>query len=534
MDEVDTDKANYGAKVGQVIQGALGRGAGGKFARVGDSAPAQTSAAKLSAEDMTALDVLRKTGKVPDAATLKRLFAAGMVRRLKSGRIALSPDGMLATQGMAKPKGGKGGGGGSAKPQTQIPQRLLDAAQLLSDGKELTQEQIDDLIRNELARIVKKKLVLTKTGLNAITKKAVADGGSMMAVKQADGQWRWVTFSSTAFEDRDGEIVATQALEEDCDFCDHTKEYGPLLWWHEKELVTLGVCDFNMVHGRVLVESGTFCDVAFGGRNYDAAQVAEAIKEHAAELGVSIGFSHSRAYPDREGVYWQIRRKERSLLPAGKASNRLTGVAVQEMDMANKDEKVAALGTLLGNTNAANVLAAADKASADGEDTLRVKEVADEEGDTGDLGEEGDTMTEEAQEDDAQKDLGYGDTTMSEQDFIAQMTRQMFTSMVSDAVYPAVQKAVAEQMAALVTLGQTKEKGEVGSGKGENPSPEAARLAELEKQLAAVTKEMNALKRGLPPSALSGQRSSQSAKTAKEAVEDDGTKPPENRPALGS
>lgn len=187
MDEVDTDKANYGAKVGQVIQGALGRGAGGKFARVGDSAPAQTSAAKLSAEDMTALDVLRKTGKVPDAATLKRLFAAGMVRRLKSGRIALSPDGMLATQGMAKPKGGKGGGGGSAKPQTQIPQRLLDAAQLLSDGKELTQEQIDDLIRNELARIVKKKLVLTKTGLNAITKKAVADGGSMMAVKQADG-----------------------------------------------------------------------------------------------------------------------------------------------------------------------------------------------------------------------------------------------------------------------------------------------------------------------------------------------------------
>jgi len=94
--------------------------------------------------------------------------------------------------------------------------------------------------------------------------------GTMSVVKQKDGRSRWVMFSSTAYQDRDGEIVSQKALADDVARMDASGEYGPLDWWHVNGL-NLGRCDYNAMDGNVLIESGTFASEA----------IAEAVKASA-------------------------------------------------------------------------------------------------------------------------------------------------------------------------------------------------------------------------------------------------------------
>jgi 2'-5' RNA ligase len=158
---------------------------------------------------------------------------------------------------------------------------------------------------------------------------------SPMVFKDKHDRWRWVTFSSTAYRDRDGEIVSTKALADDVARADADGQYGPLRWWHMPG-VDIGDCDFNAVTGRVLVESGTFRDERIGER----------IKAAASDLQVSIGFHHAPTEPV-DGVFSSIRRFERSLLPAGRASNPYTRLLVQEtpsMDQPKQDALKALLG----------------------------------------------------------------------------------------------------------------------------------------------------------------------------------------------
>jgi hypothetical protein len=156
--------------------------------------------------------------------------------------------------------------------------------------------------------------------------------------KQADGRDRWVIISSSAFQDRDREIVSTKALEADVARADADGDFGPLRWWHVKGL-DIGDCDFNAMHGRLLVESGTFRHPAY----------AEMAKAHAGELGVSLGFLHPASEPDASGVFHTIRRKERSLLPRGKESNLLTFVSVVSKESTMTHEKVDKLKELVGD-----------------------------------------------------------------------------------------------------------------------------------------------------------------------------------------
>lgn len=159
---------------------------------------------------------------------------------------------------------------------------------------------------------------------------------SFTVFKAADGRWRWIAASSNAYRDRDREIVSTKALEADVARADSDQQYGPLRWWHCPG-VDLGDCDFNAMHGRFLIESGTF-------RNE---RIALAVKSHAADLQLSIGFLHPPTQPDSAGVFHQIRRFERSLVPRGRASNPLTSLIVtKEITMAFDDVKRAALKAL--------------------------------------------------------------------------------------------------------------------------------------------------------------------------------------------
>ena len=161
-------------------------------------------------------------------------------------------------------------------------------------------------------------------------RKALKARAPFRVFKDAAGRWRWLAISSTAYRDRDGEIVSTKALADDVMRADQTKLYGPLRWWHVPG-VDLGDCDFNALDGRVLIESGTFRSEA----------IARKVARHAADLEVSVGFLHPPTEPDSDGVFHTIRRFERSLTPRGKASNRFTSFHVKETPMLDTVKRAA-------------------------------------------------------------------------------------------------------------------------------------------------------------------------------------------------
>lgn len=160
------------------------------------------------------------------------------------------------------------------------------------------------------------------------THKTAPASGSTFVFKDTRGDYRWLAISSSAYEDRDGEIVSEAALRADVARTDETKEYGPLLWWHIPG-AELGTCDFNAMYGRFLVESGTFHDSVVGER----------LAAKSNELGVSIGFEHLLWEPGRDGIYTWIHREERSLLLKSRASNRFTSLVVKEANMTDEQER---------------------------------------------------------------------------------------------------------------------------------------------------------------------------------------------------
>lgn len=160
---------------------------------------------------------------------------------------------------------------------------------------------------------------------------------SFSVYKDAAGDYRWVAISSNSYRDRDQEIVSQAALEADCEYADSTKEYGPLRFWHAPGW-DLGECDFNMMHGRMLIESGGFKTPAIG------AAVARRQKEYQ----LSIGFNHPRNEP-ADGIYYHIRRFERSLVPSGRAANPFTSLSVTKENDMSTAEKQAQLRELLGD-----------------------------------------------------------------------------------------------------------------------------------------------------------------------------------------
>lgn len=141
---------------------------------------------------------------------------------------------------------------------------------------------------------------------------------SLLVFKDKRGDWRWVTISSTAFRDRDGEIVSTKALADDCARADKDGDYGVLRFWHMPG-VDLGDCDFNALRGRVLIESGTF----------RSPEIAQRVAEKSADYQVSLGFRHPVEQPGKDGVFTTIRRFERSLVPIGRAANPFTSILVK-------------------------------------------------------------------------------------------------------------------------------------------------------------------------------------------------------------
>jgi len=185
--------------------------------------------------------------------------------------------------------------------------------------------------------------------LSAAENQTTKDTG-FTVFKAHDGQYRWVLISSNAYLDRDNEIVSQKALQADVDRADTEKDFGPLRWWHIPGM-ELGDCEFNMLHGKMLIEAGTF----------RTPEIGQAISEKAGELAASIGFNHPHDEPDANGVFHHIRRFERSLLPKGRASNRFTSLAVTKGDnMSTLEDKVKEFFGYVGDVVGKQVTAQAD------------------------------------------------------------------------------------------------------------------------------------------------------------------------------
>ena len=297
-----------------------------------------------------------------DAATQRRAAAEAKRRAAaqqpKGGGGKKQPPKVVRrtpTRSSARPTPVSGGRSASAPPQPKAsPYAAL--AQRVSDGQPISAADADALVRNGLARRARDGSLSLTAGGRRATEKAHA----FLVLKDATGAHRWVAYSSNAYRDRDHEIVSTKALADDCARADGDGQYGPLRWWHVGGMVApgwdLGTCDFNAMHGRVLVESGTFKSAAIG----------QAVAKAAPNLQLSIGFTHAPDEPDRQGVFHHIRRFERSLVPSGRAANPFTRLIVKETHM--EPEKEAALKTHLGDDVAAQVIAGAETVQKEADD----------------------------------------------------------------------------------------------------------------------------------------------------------------------
>ena len=165
---------------------------------------------------------------------------------------------------------------------------------------------------------------------------------SFTVYKDAGGRHRWLVRSTTAYRDRDDEIISTAALDADSRHMTATKQFGPLRWWHVGQPdpsnpaapwgpgLDLGDCDYSVVIGRTRVEGGTFRSAA----------IAERVAAIADQLELSPGFFHPLDQPDASGVYHDIRTFERSVVPVryARASNLFTGVVTVKETRMDVDE----------------------------------------------------------------------------------------------------------------------------------------------------------------------------------------------------
>lgn len=166
-----------------------------------------------------------------------------------------------------------------------------------------------------------------------------------------EGNVRWISFSSNAFEDREHELFTTKALEEAVEYADKEDKRGPLLLYHIPT-AEVGQCDFQAVQGRFLIESGTFNDTPMGQKALDYLMNTD--EEHQ----VSIGYTYQDG-DEKDGQYDWLRFRERSICPSGTAANPWTEFSLVG-DKEMNDNKKSFLTKVLGQELADGVIAKAD------------------------------------------------------------------------------------------------------------------------------------------------------------------------------
>jgi len=346
---------NWSASAGESIGGGLSRGGDGKFTSAGGSSEGGAGfAVALSDVGLTSTDL--KTWRALQSGKTEGLSNSALKKLKKMG--VIDSDGKITGKGkefgkalknrdaeaLRKFKPAKGGGGGGAgKPSKSdnaktvvsklgglVKQETADSVLMFADGEPLKPAQFKRLEKMGLVQKSGDSYRFTADGKRLAS---ALGSGKVSAARDAflraqesvqskelkasfhvvhkEGKYRWVAISSNAYEDREGEIVSEKALKESAGRGD----CGDLRWWHLPK-TKLGTCDFQMVKGKMLIESGTFA----------SEQIAKAFAK-LKDMQMSIGFSHPPAEP-KNGVYNNIKIFERSILPRGKAANALTAFQV--------------------------------------------------------------------------------------------------------------------------------------------------------------------------------------------------------------
>lgn len=167
--------------------------------------------------------------------------------------------------------------------------------------------------------------------------------------KDAAGADRWISLTTTAYEDRDNEIITTKGIRHAVTYGDVTGERGVLRFWHVPGL-DLGACDFQATAAgdRILVESGTFYSPLH-------ARVGRAMARKGWRM--SPGFLHPQTEPyaatvngRRVGLYDSPMIFERSGAPPNRASN-LFSAYLTVKDNRMDETKKAALKELVGGND---------------------------------------------------------------------------------------------------------------------------------------------------------------------------------------
>jgi hypothetical protein len=197
--------------------------------------------------------------------------------------------------------------------------------------------QAKDKNGNDISEAMVTRLQAKARGILESLRKMMPQGFSGFKVyTQEDNRLRWVSWTSNAFADREGEIFTTKSLEDYSVRAMTEGKHGAL--WIGHFPVKVGTPDSHIVFGRFLVESGLFDDSPQGKK-------AEAyLAANDKPLEMSHGYHYIKE--DREDkVYEWLDIVERSVLPTGTAANLWTSMAtivqeVKAMGMSPEVEKL--------------------------------------------------------------------------------------------------------------------------------------------------------------------------------------------------
>jgi len=198
----------------------------------------------------------------------------------------------------------------------------------------------------------------------AIMPKQLIPDGMNTGVKafEANDKRYIVLWTSNAFKDREEETFSTKAWEDYVDRCDRLGQRGRVWFWHVKGSDYATIKWQGMV-GRMLVELAEIDNTPRGEKMFNALQHPE---QHPDLLPHGWGTSHGfvyRAGDKSAGVYNWVHKFESTTLPAHRASN-VYGNVREVIEMPVTKEKAKGLEALLGEELAKEILADAEKASA--------------------------------------------------------------------------------------------------------------------------------------------------------------------------
>jgi len=198
-------------------------------------------------------------------------------------------------------------------------------------------------------------------------------GSSFVAFKAADGQDWLLTFSTNAFEDREGEIFATKAIEEYVARHEDEDIKGEYQFWHLPGS-KFGDILFQGMEGRFLVEAGPFDDTPTGRAFKEF--FSENPRGHSVVAPDGWGCSHKYEYrsKDREdGVYNWFDKSETTVLPLYAAANEYTAPLFIKEQVQMNDRQKAALKLIGGDDLVSMVETVGKKATQELEETVGFK-----------------------------------------------------------------------------------------------------------------------------------------------------------------